>query len=241
MRDIFTQRKQSILSRMDKSSMKRWDKKIIPLCNKINKSKNYCTTSSCSGRVVLMIDQEKKSPNLFLALSHDLISFKWIKENIDKIMNQANNLESNISRSSSSEIYANKASNFKVEKSISMITGFNRGKSWHKPDLKQRKNFPMEIKFKCEPIILHVICRDLNSAVSLLEKAKKSGLKHSGIHSIGKKIILEINGSDKLEFPIINKSRILVSDNFLKIIIKKSNEKLKKNWNQIKKLEKSLK
>lgn len=177
----FLQRKKDILSKSDKSSIGKWDKPIVPLCNKINKSNNYYTTSSCSGRVVLMIDQKKKSPSLFLAVSHDTISFKWLKDSLDKIKNK-------------------------------------------------------EVKFKCEPPILHVACKDLDSAKSLLEKAKKSGLKHSGIHSIGKNIILEINGSDKLEFPIKIKEKTLVDDNFLKLIVKQSNEKLKKSWKTIKEL-----
>ena len=97
------------------------------------------------------------------------------------------------------------------------------------------------IKFKCEPPILHVVCRNLESASLLLEKAKISGMKHSGIHCLGRNIILEIHGDDRLEFPIFNKNKILVSDDFLKLIAKKSNEKLKKSWKMIKKLENFLK
>lgn len=182
--DTFLQRKKSILSKLDKSSIGKWDKKIISLCNKINKSENYYTTSSCAGRVVLMIDQEKKESNLFLAVSHDLISFNWLKDNLNKIKNKS-------------------------------------------------------VKFKCEPVILHVVCKDLQNASKLLEKAKKSGLKHSGINALGKNIILELNGSDKLEFPII-KNKILVNDFFLKLIVKQSNEKLKKSWKNIEKLRKSI-
>ncbi len=59
--DRFQQRKKDILSKRDKSYKGNWDKHIKNLCDKINLSRNYCTTSSCSGRVVLMIDQEKKT------------------------------------------------------------------------------------------------------------------------------------------------------------------------------------
>lgn len=190
--DSFLRRKKSVLSKMDKSSIGKWDKKIIPLCDKINSSENYFTTSSCSGRIVLMIAQEKKSHNLFLVISHNLISFNWLKNNLNKII----------------------------------------------------KNKKL-IKLKCEPPILHVVCRDLESASSLLEKAKSSGLKHSGIHYLGpkgvssggKNPILEINGDDRLEFPVIYKNKILIDDNFLKLIAKESNKKLKKSWKMIEKLE----
>lgn len=189
--DFFLQRKNSVLSKIDKSHIKKWDKKIILLCNKLNNLKDYYTTSSCSGRVVLIIDKEKKSPDLFLEVSHEQISLKWLKNKINGI-------------------------------------------------IKNKKLKKLLIKFKCEPIILHVACRDLESASLLIEKAKNSGIKHSGIHSIKNKIIIEINGSDRLEFPIINKNKSLVNDKFLKLIVKKSNIKLKKSWKMIKDLEQSL-
>ena len=78
--DSFPQRKTSILSKIDKSHIGKWDEKIISLCNKINKLENYYTTSSCSGRILLMIEQEKKFHDLFLAVSHELISFDWLKK-----------------------------------------------------------------------------------------------------------------------------------------------------------------
>ncbi len=190
--DSFLRRKKSILSKPDKSSIGKWDNKIISLCNKINNSNNYYTTSSCSGRIVLMVAQEKKSHNLFLAISHELISFNWLKNQLNKI-------------------------------------------------IKNKKLNKLLIKFKCEPPILHIVCRNLETTSLLLEKAKSSGMKHSGIHYLGKNPILEINGDDRLEFPMIDKNKILVDESFLKLIAKKSNAKLKKSWKMIKKLEKSLK
>jgi tRNA wybutosine-synthesizing protein 3 len=79
----FQQRKQDVLSKLDKSSIGKWDEKIISLCNKINSLENYYTTSSCSGRILLMVDQEKKGENLFLFVSHDKVSFKKLKEELN--------------------------------------------------------------------------------------------------------------------------------------------------------------
>ena len=67
----FSQRKKSLLEKKDKSSKNSWDKKIIKLCNKINKLEDYYTTSSCSGRIVLIINQNKKQQGLFLRSYHD--------------------------------------------------------------------------------------------------------------------------------------------------------------------------
>jgi tRNA wybutosine-synthesizing protein 3 len=184
LRDRFLQRKTAVLSKIDKSSAGKWDKKIKSLCDKVNSKSDFYTTSSCSGRIVLIIDKEKKLPNLFLKVWHEEISLKELKKSLNQI---------------------------------------------NKKDL---------IKFKFEPPILHVVCKNLESAVRLLENAKTVGFKHSGINTLGKNILLELNGSERLEFPIFDKRKILVSDDFLKIIVQQANEKLKKGWESIKKLEK---
>ena len=75
----FQQRKKDILSKNDKSFIGKWDKKIKKLCEKINSVKEYYTTSSCSGRIVILLDKNKKEKGLFLRVSHDLINFKEIK------------------------------------------------------------------------------------------------------------------------------------------------------------------
>lgn len=186
LRDRFLQRKTAVLSKLDKSFIGLWDKKIKSLCDKINSKNDFYTTSSCSGRIVLIIDKNKKLPNLFLRVWHEELSFKELKESLNQI---------------------------------------------NKKDL---------IKFKFEPPILHVICKDLESSAGLLENAKSVGFKHSGINTLGKNIILELNGSERLEFPIFDKKKVLVDDNFLKLIVKQANEKLKKGWESIKKFEKKL-
>ncbi len=57
----FVQQKKSTLSKLDKSSKGDWDKKIVNLCEKINSLENFYTTSSCSGRIVLIVDNIKKA------------------------------------------------------------------------------------------------------------------------------------------------------------------------------------
>lgn len=181
-RDSFLQRKEAILSKSDKSSIGGWDKKIKSLCDKINKSRDFYTTSSCAGRVVLMVEQDKKSPNLFVKVWHDKIQFSDLK---------------------------NALSDFIAKK--------------------DKKS----IKFKLEQPIIHIACRDIELASELLEKAKHVGFKRSGILTVGKNVILELNSTEKLEFPIIKERKVLVDDLFLKIIVKMSNDKLQRGWNKI--------
>ena len=83
----FDNSKKQALAKKDKSNKKSLDEKIKKLCEKLNKNKNYFTTSSCSGRIVLIIDEEKKKPNLFLFRSHNKITFNKLKNIIHHIIN----------------------------------------------------------------------------------------------------------------------------------------------------------
>tara|TARA_Y100000310_G_scaffold284826_1_gene307844 strand:+ start:1680 stop:2267 length:588 start_codon:yes stop_codon:yes gene_type:complete len=186
--DNFQQRKKNSLSKIDKSSKGEWDKDVINLCDKINSLKDYYTTSSCSGRIVLMIDQDKKEEGLFIKVYHDLISLQEFKKDLDKIAKT------------------------------------NNGK----------------IKFKLEPCILHVACEGPDKAFKIYTKAKLAGWKKSGMISFGNRAIVELNSTEKLEFPIVDNGKILVDDIFLKIIVEESNKKLKKSWEKIEKLMNSI-
>lgn len=172
-RDRFQQRKSEVLAKIDKSSKGSWDGHILELCRKINESSSYYTTSSCSGRVLIMIDQEKKGKSLFLEVSHELIDINFFE-------------------------------NLKMP-------------------------LPL-IKFKFEPAILHVACRDLESAQILMDIGQKAGWKKFGAISLGKNIVVEFTGSDKLEFPLIFNKKFLVDEEFLNLIVEKSNLNLKKGW-----------
>jgi tRNA wybutosine-synthesizing protein 3 len=185
LRDRFIQRKKAVLSKIDKSSVGGWDKRIRRLCDKINSLSDFYTTSSCSGRIILMIEQNKKGKDLFLKTWHDKINFKDLKRELNKFV--------------------------------------------------KRKE---TIKFKLEPPIIHIACRDMKKATYILEKAKYVGFKRSGILTGDKNIIVELNSSDRLEFPIIKNGKILVNDEFLFLIVKNSNEKMEKGWEKIRKLEK---
>lgn len=185
MSNLFIQRKKDVLGKEDKSSIGGWDKYILELCGKINSMINYYTTSSCAGRVVLIIDQDKKAPGLFDFVSHEKINFKILKNALDNSKNK-------------------------------------------------------NLKFKQESCILHVACEDLESAQNLLEKGRNAGWKRSGIISSEKRFIVELNGTNKLEFPIMNAGKVLVDDEFLKLIVKKSNKNLEKGWTKIEDLKSLL-
>lgn len=182
MRDRFIQRKDAVLLKTDKSSIGGWDEKISKLCKKINSLPNFYTTSSCSGRIILMIEQEKKGKDLFLKTWHDKIGVGELKEELKNLLKNG------------------------------------------------------IIKFKVEPPIIHIACRELKDATFILEKAKFIGFKRSSILTADKNFIVELNSSDRMEFPIIKNEKVLVSDEFLELIVKMSNEKLQRGWEKINKL-----
>jgi len=94
------------------------------------------------------------------------------------------------------------------------------------------------IYFKQEPCILHIACQSLSAAQKLLEWAKLSGWKKLGIIALRRRIVVEISSTEKIEMPIINKGKILVSDDFLKLLVKDANSLLERSWEKIKRLKK---
>ena len=66
--------------KLDKSKKGSVDKKIKTLVDKLNKKKNYYTTSSCSGRIVLFNHGRRKNEGEWLFVTHDLIGAKDMKK-----------------------------------------------------------------------------------------------------------------------------------------------------------------
>ena len=91
------------------------------------------------------------------------------------------------------------------------------------------------VLFKQESCILSVACDNLENAEKLMEKAQSCGWKRSGIISFTTRVVVELMSTEKFEFPIVQNSKILVDDHFLRIIVEESNKKLEKTWEKIEK------
>jgi len=83
----FTHEKQQFLKKPDKSSVHGIDKDILKLVKKINEKSEYYTTSSCSGRIILMKETGKKQENVFLFKSHEKITVERLKKALDSALN----------------------------------------------------------------------------------------------------------------------------------------------------------
>ncbi len=115
-----------------------------------------------------------------------------------------------------------------------------------KADFKAIKNSLKELPkndiwFKQESIIIHVCCRDLESAKKLLKIVRDTGIKRAGIINADKRIIIEIIGTEAMETIIARNGKMLFSDNYLKVLVEEANKKLDKNKNKIKELHKKIK
>lgn len=101
---------------------------------------------------------------------------------------------------------------------------------------KALQNLPKDVVFfRFEPLILHVACKDIDAAATLLKNCQGAGLKHSGIISMTERIIVEVIGPDVLDAPVA-KENLLVNDDWLKVAIEDANAKMQRNKKRIEKL-----
>ena len=182
---------QKRLPRKDRSNIGIWDERIVGLCDLINGMDNYYTTSSCSGRIVLLKSSDKKIEDVFLFRTHNKISFKEMKDNINKIC--------------------------------------------------KSDEYEGLVDFQQTSCILHVACKSFKDAQIILNKARLAGWKRSGLISSSKRFIVELHSTESISFPIIDNRKVLVDDEFLKIIIKQANDKLERTWKKIDKLSELIK
>jgi tRNA wybutosine-synthesizing protein 3 len=91
-KDKFLTSKKARLNRKDKSSINSWDKPILSLCKKINKSNDYYTLSSCSGRIILIKETKDKQANLILFTTHEKITATELKKQLENIIKKQKTL-----------------------------------------------------------------------------------------------------------------------------------------------------
>jgi tRNA wybutosine-synthesizing protein 3 len=96
--------------------------------------------------------------------------------------------------------------------------------------------------FKQEPLIFHIGTNNIKNAKKILEICEKCGIKRAGIKVAKEgKFIIELLGTHNINLPIRENQKTLISDEYFKTLVKKANEKFKKNQKTLKKLEKEIK
>ncbi len=177
---MFEQQKASVLRREDKSRKGSIDEPIIPLIEKINSHKDYFTTSSCSGRTIVInrYGRNEKLDSRWLYSEHSLPKYK----EIIKAINQ---------------------------------------------------DFNGELWLKFEPLIIHIRCRNIYSAKKMLDYARGSGLKNSGIITLSRYPVVQVEGTDKID-TLIGKDKILVDEEYIKVLLSIIKKKFKRNKSKTK-------
>ena len=166
------------------------------------------------------------------------------KGSIDKHIKSLVNLINSLSNYSTSSSCSGRIS-------ITEVTGKKQGYNWlfithNKASLKKIKQVldnpsKKKIWLKHEPMILHICCKDLDSARNMLVICHEAGLKRAGIITFGKKIMIETFGTDKMDVPIVEKGKLLIDDNYLKILVKEANVMHEKNLSRIDRLYNKIK
>jgi tRNA wybutosine-synthesizing protein 3 len=91
---------------------------------------------------------------------------------------------------------------------------------------------------RMEPFIIHIACKDIESANTLLQTARNI-FKKSSILSINRKIIIEIQGSDKVDMPFYENSTLVYTGN-QENLMNLLNAKLQKTWDQMEQLRQKI-
>ncbi len=160
------------------------DEQMQGLCSYVAGTKEYFTSSCCSGRIILLEKSEKKIDTNFHRKWHRTI------------------------------------------KSEELLEGFGektRGELW----------------FKVDPFILHIGTKNIENANKILEAMKEAGVKRGGIILAEKeKFLIELQGTERISFPIKNGGKKLVDEKYLEEILETANIMLEKNYARLAKLEK---
>ncbi|KAL9285717.1 TRNA wybutosine-synthesizing protein/4 [Arabidopsis thaliana] len=90
---------------------------------------------------------------------------------------------------------------------------------------------PSELVFRFEPLIIAVECKDLGSAQFLVALAISAGFRESGITSCGdgKRVIIAIRCSIRMEVPLGDTEKLMVSPEYVKFLVDIGNEKMDAN------------
>lgn len=96
------------------------------------------------------------------------------------------------------------------------------------------------IYFRYEGLILHVCAKDKESANHLMLIGQNNGCKYSSIISMNKRWVVEFVDMIRLDVPIAKDGDLLVSQDYLEMLVEESNKKLNLTHSLIKKLEKAI-
>lgn len=176
-----------------------------------------------------LIDKER-----YLSRLRNEISKGKVDEDIIDILNAINSIRDLYTTSSCSGRIQVAEVEYPWEKWNYKILG-----KWHRPVsvdevLEALRKGKGNVWLKVQPPMIHIAARTLTTALRVLEIARNSGFKHSGIQGIREdRVIVEILSLDKIEFPIMIKGRIIVKEGELEGIVHLCNKILLKGKSRL--------
>jgi tRNA wybutosine-synthesizing protein 3 len=214
--NTFEREKAKVLSQLlsqrnDKSRAGALDPAIVSFVETINSKANYYTTSSCAGRLIVVL---QSSTQLSVTPQESMP----IKDNGSH--NQTGHPERK-ERTKVEWIYVTHEENSTYETLWSSVTERLRTLQPHENN--------SETWFKLEPPILAIRAKDVTSAVVLLNYARANHLKNSAIRSVGNdnRVNVTLIDTHRIETLIALGNRMLIDEEYLKILVSLANTKLK--------------
>ena len=185
----FLEGKKNALAKLKKAhSESKVDPGILPVLDIINESKDYYTSSSCFGRIVLLeipsIGDKKEAE--FLGKWHRTI-------NIDELLSASKKAKT--------------------------------GQIW----------------LLSQSPIIHVTAITDTAADKLLKTAISSGFKNSGVKSLGKKVVVEVCSTERLDAPVGKDGSLFCNKEYLQLLVELANEIMKKSTLKLHRFEQRLK
>jgi len=91
---------------------------------------------------------------------------------------------------------------------------------------KRIKEPGVEVWFKMEAPILALCARSIEHAQKMINVARGSGIKRASITGVKDRIMLVLFDSKRIEAPIAIDGNLIITNEYLEILIKQGNEKL---------------
>jgi tRNA wybutosine-synthesizing protein 3 len=80
--------------------------------------------------------------------------------------------------------------------------------------------------FLAEPPILHVACASLGAAGKMMDAARSSGFKRTGLQGVKeKRFMLEILSTERIDAPLMKDGKMLVPEKYVRFLVNLANKK----------------
>jgi tRNA G37 N-methylase Trm5/tRNA(Phe) wybutosine-synthesizing methylase Tyw3 len=177
------------------------DAPILDLVQCINGLSDFCTTSSCSGRISCYINAGLSKGIQWLLVRHGVVDVHSVLSSLGPINPKAAIGEPDFRDGQLQPIQS-------VEDAPEELT-----------------------VLKCEGALMHILCRDVASARRLHAIAMTCGFRESGISLSPKKVMLAIRSTAfSLEFPIASRGELIIGLRALTVGVREANRRILANF-----------